>query len=98
MKFARSAIHDWGLFALEPIAPDDMVIEYVGSVVRSIVADKKEKEYESVGIGSSYMFRVDTEAIIDAPRCGNLARFVNHSCSVSTHIYSLNVKISTERR
>lgn len=27
LKFERSTIHEWGLFALEPIAPDDMVIE-----------------------------------------------------------------------
>ena len=32
MKFARSHIHDWGLFALEPIAAEEMVIEYVGAV------------------------------------------------------------------
>ena len=30
LKFAKSAIHDWGLFAMEPIAADEMVIEYVG--------------------------------------------------------------------
>lgn len=27
LKFERSTIHEWGLFALEPIASDDMVIE-----------------------------------------------------------------------
>ena len=32
MKFARSSIHDWGLFAQEPIAAEEMVIEYVGAV------------------------------------------------------------------
>ncbi len=32
MKFCRSSIHDWGLFALEPIAAEEMVIEYVGEV------------------------------------------------------------------
>lgn len=25
LKFAKSAIHDWGLFAMEPIAADEMV-------------------------------------------------------------------------
>lgn len=34
LKFAKSAIHDWGLFAMEPIAADEMVIEYVGQMVR----------------------------------------------------------------
>lgn len=84
LKFAKSGIHDWGLFALEPIASEEMVIEYVGQVVRQSIADEREKRYEAIGIGSSYLFRVDTETIIDATKTGNLARFINHSCNVST--------------
>lgn len=84
MKFAKSAIHDWGLFAMEPIAADEMVIEYVGQMIRPLVADLREKQYEATGIGSSYLFRIDMEAIIDATKCGNLARFINHSCNVSS--------------
>lgn len=106
IKFAKSGIHDWGLFAMEPIAADEMVIEYVGQMVRSIgycstyfilihhcilsfkvrpsVADLRESKYEAIGIGSSYLFRVDLETIIDATKCGNLARFINHSCNVSS--------------
>lgn len=84
LKFAKSAIHDWGLFAMEPIAADEMVIEYVGQMVRPSVADLRESKYEAIGIGSSYLFRIDLETIIDATKCGNLARFINHSCNVST--------------
>lgn len=83
LKFARSRIHDWGLFALEPIAADEMVIEYVGQMIRPVVADLRERKYNEMGIGSSYLFRVDLETIIDATRVGNLARFINHSCNVS---------------
>jgi len=83
LKFAKSAIHDWGLFAMEPIAADEMVIEYVGQMVRPSVADLRESKYEAIGIGSSYLFRIDLETIIDATKCGNLARFINHSCNVS---------------
>jgi SET domain-containing protein len=86
LKFAKSSIHDWGLFALEPIAADEMVIEYVGQMVRPVVADLREGQYEAKGIGSSYLFRIDTETIIDATKCGNLARFINHSCNVSLYI------------
>lgn len=82
LKFAKSAIHDWGLFAMEPIAADEMVIEYVGQMVRPIVADLREMQYEATGIGSSYLFRIDLDTIIDATKCGNLARFINHSCNV----------------
>lgn len=83
LKFAKSGIHDWGLFAMEPIAADEMVIEYVGQMIRPSVADSREARYEAIGIGSSYLFRIDVETIIDATKCGNLARFINHSCNVS---------------
>lgn len=43
----------------------------------------REQRYEEEGIGSSYLFRVDQDTIIDATKCGNLARFINHSCNVS---------------
>lgn len=96
---------------MEPIAADEMVIEYVGQNIRQVstkpdfifgitsfgpsvpdgwfylqvIADMREKRYEEEGIGSSYMFRVDHDTIIDATKCGNFARFINHSCNVSFH-------------
>ena len=60
-----------------------MVIEYVGQVIRQSMADIREKRYESTGIGSSYLFRIDGDTIVDATKYGNLARFINHSCTVS---------------
>ena len=103
MKFGKSAIHDWGLFAMENIGADEMVIEYVGDVVRPLLSDVREKAYEkqvinclfqkislhlhqlfSKGIGSSYLFRIDLEYVVDATKCGNLARFINHCCEVRT--------------
>lgn len=83
VKFARSTIHGWGLFALENIPADEMVIEYVGEVIRSLVADERERRYESMGIGSSYLFRLDMESVIDATKRGGVARFINHCCDVS---------------
>ncbi len=59
-----------------------MVVEYVGEVVRQGVADDRERRYEGVGMGSSYLFRVDEHHIVDATRMGGLARFMNHSCEV----------------
>ena len=70
--FARSPIHDWGLYAMEAIPQGEMVIEYVGEVIRAQVADKREKWYERIGIGSSYLFRVDEDLVVDATKKGNL--------------------------
>lgn len=96
LKFAKSAIHDWGLFAMEPIAADEMVIEYVGQMVRPSVADLRETKYEAIGIGSSYLFRIDMETIIDATKCGNLARFINHSCN--PNCYAKVITIESEKK
>lgn len=74
---------------MENIAADEMVIEYVGQMVRQAVADEREKRYEAAGIGSSYLFRVDHDYIIDATRRGNLARFINHCCDVSQSVSTI---------
>ncbi|XP_068623377.1 histone-lysine N-methyltransferase SETD1 isoform X2 [Battus philenor] len=96
LKFAKSGIHDWGLFAQEPIAADEMVIEYVGQMIRPIVADVREAHYEATGIGSSYLFRIDLDTIIDATKCGNLARFINHSCN--PNCYAKIITIESQKK
>ncbi|KAG6003870.1 histone methyltransferase set1 [Claviceps maximensis] len=80
VKFARSAIHNWGLYAMENINKDDMIIEYVGEEVRQQIAEIREKRYLKSGIGSSYLFRIDDDTVVDATKKGGIARFINHSC------------------
>ncbi|ODV85038.1 hypothetical protein CANARDRAFT_28758, partial [[Candida] arabinofermentans NRRL YB-2248] len=80
VQFARSAIHNWGLYALEPIAAREMIIEYVGDRIRQQVAEVREKKYLRSGIGSSYLFRIDENTVIDASKKGGIARFINHCC------------------
>jgi histone-lysine N-methyltransferase SETD1 len=80
VKFARSAIHNWGLYAMENIPMNDMIIEYVGEKVRQQVADLREHRYLKSGIGSSYLFRIDENTVVDATKKGGIARFINHSC------------------
>ncbi|KAI9012379.1 hypothetical protein DFJ74DRAFT_683574 [Hyaloraphidium curvatum] len=92
LKFGKSAIHDWGLFAMEKIEANDIVIEYIGETIRQKVADHREKYYERMGIGSSYMFRIDDEFVVDATRMGNLARFINHCCDPNCNAKIITVE------
>jgi len=96
MKFGKSAIHDWGLFAMEHIGADEMVIEYVGDVVRPLLSDIREQRYEKQGIGSSYLFRIDLDYVVDATKCGNLARFINHACE--PNCYAKVIKIDGQNK
>ncbi|CAF1538610.1 unnamed protein product, partial [Didymodactylos carnosus] len=96
LRYAKSDIHGWGLFACETIAAEDMVIEYVGETIRQTVADIREKEYEVEGIDSNYMFRIDSETIVDATKCGNLARFINHSCD--PNCYAKIIPVESQKK
>lgn len=80
VAFGKSGIHGWGLFARIPIRQDTMVIEFRGQVVRRSVADAREKTYLAQGT-DCFMFNLDEDVVIDATRCGTIARFTNHSCN-----------------
>ncbi|KZM23189.1 histone-lysine N-methyltransferase [Ascochyta rabiei] len=77
VKFDRSAIHNWGLYAEENIAANDMIIEYVGDRVRQRVADLREAKYDMQGVGSSYLFRIDEDTVIDATKMAKIIRVDN---------------------
>ena len=80
----NSSIHSYGLILMEAADVGDLIIEYVGELVRASVANIREllyeREYCGDGIASSYLFRLDDIMVIDASQRGNLARFINHSC------------------
>ncbi|XP_036437673.1 histone-lysine N-methyltransferase 2C isoform X1 [Colossoma macropomum] len=77
---ARSRIQGLGLYAARDIENNTMVIEYIGTIIRNEVANRKEKMYESQNRGV-YMFRIDSEHVIDATITGGPARYINHSCA-----------------
>ncbi|CDP07236.1 unnamed protein product [Coffea canephora] len=92
LRFQRSMIHDWGLVALEPIEAEDFVIEYVGELIRPRISDIRERHYEKMGIGSSYLFRLDDGYVVDATKRGGIARFINHSCEPNCYTKVISVE------
>lgn len=86
------------------IPPNTYLCEFTGELVRSEIADIREKMYflkrkeiccslQAKGSKSCYFFRLNNKYIIDATTKGNEARFINHSCNVyefqSMSIFSL---------
>jgi hypothetical protein len=80
VEVRRSHIHGWGLFTKVDFKRGDILVEYMGEVIRQCVADRREKKYEELGVGSCYLFRLDGDSIVDATRTGSMARFINHCC------------------
>ena len=77
----KSAIHGQGAMAKRTFYPGDMVIEYVGDLIRPSVADSREKSvYDQMVGAGTYIFRLNEEHCVDATRAGNMAHLLNHSC------------------
>ena len=74
---ARSKIQGLGLYAARDLEKGQMIIEYIGEVIRSNLTDIREKRYESQNRGI-YMFRLDDERVVDATLSGGVARYINH--------------------
>ena len=91
LRFDRSGIHAWGVFADDDIREGEMIIEYRGEIIENAVAEKREIEYERAKIGSDYMFRIDDLIVCDATKQGNVARFINASCEPNCHTKIISI-------
>ncbi|KAJ8303648.1 hypothetical protein KUTeg_018800, partial [Tegillarca granosa] len=75
----RSRIQGLGLFAARDLEKHTMVIEYIGDLIRNEVANRREEIYDEQNRGV-YMFRIDSDTVVDATMSGGPARYINHSC------------------
>eukprot|EP00184_Porphyridium_aerugineum_P005077 CAMPEP_0184696560 /NCGR_PEP_ID=MMETSP0313-20130426/3803_1 /TAXON_ID=2792 /ORGANISM="Porphyridium aerugineum, Strain SAG 1380-2" /LENGTH=326 /DNA_ID=CAMNT_0027155197 /DNA_START=53 /DNA_END=1033 /DNA_ORIENTATION=- len=96
---SHSKIQGFGVFAREDIEAGELIIEYAGELIRSILTDRREKYYEARGIGH-YMFRIDADQVVDATVVGNAARFINHSCdpNCSSRIVTIDLDNNLKRK
>ncbi|RKT13521.1 hypothetical protein B0G69_6686 [Paraburkholderia sp. RAU2J] len=73
----RSAVHGKGLFALQPIAAGERLIEYKGEVTSWRRAASRQQS----SAGHTFVFGLSDGRAIDGSRGGNSARFLNHACA-----------------
>ncbi|MCA9361435.1 SET domain-containing protein-lysine N-methyltransferase, partial [Candidatus Kaiserbacteria bacterium] len=60
-----------GLFAMEDIFKDRLIIEYTGDRINDDEAEKR---------GGMYLFTVNDDLFIDGTKRHNTARYINHAC------------------
>jgi hypothetical protein len=75
----RSGLHGWGVFAAEPINKNKRIIDYAGELISNSESDRREGRY--LDQGCIWVFRVNRLWSRDAAVGGNVARFINHSCT-----------------
>jgi uncharacterized protein len=76
----RSSVHGNGVFAVEPIARNTRIIDYAGELVRN-GPESRAREKRDLEAGCVWVFRINRAWSRDAAVDGNIARFINHSCT-----------------
>jgi SET domain-containing protein len=76
----RSTVHGSGVFAAEAIAKNTRIIDYAGELIRNDEACEAREEMHRER-GELWVFKVNRAWSRDANVDGNIARFINHSCT-----------------
>jgi SET domain-containing protein len=87
----RSKLHGWGVFALEPINKNKRIIDYAGELISNKQSESREDRYLSKGC--IWVFRVNRNWSRDANVGGNVARFINHSCTGNCYVQVIDKTI-----
>ncbi|EMR09296.1 hypothetical protein PNEG_02256 [Pneumocystis murina B123] len=84
----------WGLQCPRFIKEGTFIGVYLGELISQSEAEIRGKKYDHVGV--TYLFdldlfedQVDEYYTIDAQYCGDVTRFINHSCDPNLAIYSV---------
>jgi len=75
----RSQLHGFGVFAAETINKNTRIVDYAGELIPNRKSGRREARY--LKLGCIWVFRVNRAWSRDAAVGGNIARFINHSCT-----------------
>jgi SET domain-containing protein len=75
----RSGVHGKGVFALQPIAKGETLMEYDGPIIKWKVALRQPPHDPNDPLHTFY-FHLDGGKVIDGKYGTNAAKWINHSC------------------
>jgi SET domain-containing protein len=80
IQVRKSGVHGKGVFAMQPIAKGESVIEYKGEIISWPEALRRHPHDPSDPNHTFYFSLDDGSHVIDAKFGGNAARWINHAC------------------
>jgi uncharacterized protein len=75
----RSGVHGKGVFALQPLAAGETLLEYAGEVISWKEALRRHP-HDPLNPNHTFYFHIDDKHVIDGKHGGNSSRWINHSC------------------
>lgn len=70
-----------GLMSVEDVRDETFIAEYLGELINNREATRRRNQKLKANDKNSYLMRLEADQYLDAEHCGNLLRFLNHSCN-----------------
>jgi uncharacterized protein len=92
IQVKRSGIHGKGVFAVKPLAEEEIICEYKGEVISWPEALRRHP-HDPSDPQHTFYFHVDENTVIDGNVGGNASRWINHSCAPNCEADEIDSRI-----
>ncbi|KPF43275.1 methyltransferase [beta proteobacterium AAP51] len=93
IQVRKSGVHGKGVFALQPIAKGERIIEYKGEIIGWPEALRRHPHDPADPNHTFYFSLDDGSHVIDAKVGGNAARWINHACEPNCQAEELEGRV-----
>ena len=89
VKVGRSHTHGWGCFSVDALPKSTHIMEYVGEIINVETAEMRGALYDREG--TSFLFDLNADQVIDAAKFGSRSKFLNHSSDPNVSVRTMLV-------
>jgi PWWP domain/SET domain/AWS domain len=95
LKIIKTVNRGFGIVCEDDIEPNTFIIEYIGELIDNAELLRRMEHKMKNKDRDFYFLAINLDMFVDAEPCGNLSRFINHSCEPNCETRKISVDGNT---